>query len=385
MRLRTMLLAISWLASPGLARAQAVAPEPPDPPLAVEAPPVAPAPTPAPTEAPADTGVTLKLYGDTQFSYRNRGAVKTTFEAAHLDLFFTYDVGRVAFLSEVFLEGRETNEVAVDVERLQIAYLFSNALRVRAGRSHTAFGYYSDTYHHGNLFELTTERPLGIAFEDEGGLLPAHIVGVGADGTFEGGAAGALRYDVEIGNGRLADPSAVAVSRAGKNEKMLNVRLRWITPIDGFLIGVNGMYDVVPARADANPALARNDVVQAMVGAHAVYTEHGVHMIAEGYLLHDTLSGGSAYDTWLGFVELGYRFGAFTPYLRPEYILFPRAGDPIFQQADGPWAATRTVFDARVGVKWVALPQLALKLEVDRVAHDTAPQESVNVKAAFGF
>lgn len=81
------------------------------------------------------------MYGDTQFDVRNHAAVHDSFAAAHLDVFATADVGKLSFLGETFFESGEGNEFAVDVERVQISYLFSNSLRVRAGRTHTAFGY----------------------------------------------------------------------------------------------------------------------------------------------------------------------------------------------------------------------------------------------------
>jgi len=42
-------------------------------------------------------------------------------------------------------------------------------------------------------------------------------------------------------------------------------------------------------------------------------------------------------------------------------------------------------FDLRIGVKWLVIPQLALKLEVDRVGRDSQHMEYATVKAAFGF
>jgi hypothetical protein len=382
-----------------LAAAQDASPEaaPPStpPPVIVPAAAAAPAAPAAPTppavvadpppEPPAESAVALKVYGDTLFQFQNHGPVKTTFEAAHVDLFLTADVGKLSFLSEVFFEGRDTNEIAVDVERLQVSYLFENWLRVRAGRSHTAFGYYNDTYHHGNLFELTTQRPFGVGFEDQGGLFTAHLVGVGADGTIEAGAAGAFRYDAEIGNGRLGDPSAVAIVKAGKTEKMANLRLRWLTPIDGLIIGVNGVYDLVPEVDATATEPARRKVIEGIAGAHVVYMEHDVHLLLEGYVVHHERSGGGVFDTTGGFAELGYAFGKFTPYVRPEIIVFPKDGDPVYQQAGAFWAGASSVFDARVGVRWLAMPQLAIKLEAERLARGDGPQELITTKLAFGF
>jgi hypothetical protein len=351
---------------------------------------------PAPTfDAPSDdSSINLRIYGDTQFQVRDHAQVHNSFAAAHIDLFPTADVGKLSFLSEVFFESGDENEFSVDIERLQISYLFSNWLRVRAGRTHTAFGYYNDAYHHGNLFELTTGRPYAVNFEDDGGLIGAHLVGVGIDGTFDTSSVGSFRYDLETGNGRLSDFSAVAVDHAEKDDKLVNLRLRWM-PIDGLTLGVNGLHDVVPARpssAAIDPGRPKLD--ELIGGAHAVYMEHDFHILLEAYVIQHKPTGVSAFRTRGGFAELGYAIGEVTPYTRFELIQFPRHGDPVYQdpferptEADpaSPYVNTERLFDARLGVRWQPMPQLALKLEAGRLSMDSFHQESATVKAAFGF
>jgi hypothetical protein len=344
--------------------------------------PFAPPPTFDAT-APEEEAVNFKIYGDTQFRVQNHAAVHDSFATAHIDLFPTADVGKLSFLSEIFFEAGDSNEFSVDIERLQIAYLFSNWLRVRAGRTHTAFGYYNDTYHHGNLFELTTDRPYAVNFEDEGGLIGAHLVGVGVDGTFDT-SAGSFRYDLETGNGRLADVTAVAVDHAEKDDKLVNLRLRWL-PIDGLILGVNGLHDEFPAAAATAVDPARPKLDELIGGAHAVYMEHDLHILLETYLMVHKASGGNARKTSGGFAELGYAIGEVTPYGRLEYISFPKLGDLVFQEPSSPYVGTQHLFDARLGIRFQPLPALALKLEVQRVAFDSSNQESATVKAAFGF
>jgi len=365
--------ALEPAAAPPTAAAAAAAPAPADP-----------FGSPGDFAAPAeDAAINLKVYGDTQFEVRSHTPVHASFQAAHLDLFPTADVGRLSFLSEVFFEAGGENEFAVDVERVQISYLVANWLRIRAGRTHTAFGYYNDTYHHGNLFELTTERPYAVNFEDSGGLFVAHLVGLGADGSFDAGSAGSFRYDLEVGNGRLADTSGVAVNHAGKDDKLVNLRLRWM-PIDGLILGVNGIHDQVPARPSGQDP-ERPKVGELIGGAHAVYMEHDFHVLLESYLISHAPSGGKKTTTRGGFIELGRAFGELTPYARAEVIRFPKQGDVIYQDASSPYVGVRTLFDARLGLRWLPLPQLALKLEVGRVSYDSTHQESATVKAAFGF
>ncbi len=341
--------------------------------------PAEPAPTFEPAPAPSsEVSLSMKIYGDTGYLIRNNTdqlpsgpnvyspGAWNSFSSPHLDLFSTADWDKLSFLSEIMFEA-DNNEIAVDVERLQIAYLFSNWLRLKAGRSHTAFGYYNDTYHHGNIFELTTARPYSVQFEDGGGLIVAHNVGIGLDGTFDAEA-----------------------------EKLVNVRLRWLLPVDGLIVGLNGMRDVVPGLAAPSATQpGRANAEELVGGAHIVYNEHHAHIDIEGFVIRHNTDGQSSTNIVGGFAELGYTIGAFTPYFRPEYVRFPSQGDPVYQygedsaqgQLSGPSAfdGIRDFTDLRVGVKWLPLPQLALKLEGERLGHNSQNQEIATVKAAFGF
>jgi hypothetical protein len=333
--------------------------------------------------APEQSALGLKMYGDTQFQVRNHAPVHNTFAAPHLDLFGTADVDRLSFLTEVFFEARD-NEISTDVERLQVSYLFSNWLRLRMGRTHTALGYYNDTYHHGNLFELSTSRPFAAQFEDGGGLFVAHLVGVGADGSLDLGSAGQLHYDLEAGNGRLADTTAVAIEEAGKDAKLVNLRLRWL-PIDGLTIGANLLHDQIPVQVDAMGLTTRPKISELVGGAHVVYMDQGVHALLETYLVRHAASGGASASTYGGFLELGYAIGQFTPYLRPELIHFPKSGDLVYQADGAAYTGVRDLVDYRLGVNWLPMPQLSLKLEAQRLQHDSHHQELATFKVAFGF
>ena len=355
--------------------------------------------------------LTLKMYGDTGFAIRNHEnqdwpvatgnanvyspGVWNAFFAPRLDLFGSADVGKLSFLTEVMFEAAH-NQIVVDIERMQIAYLFANWLRIRAGRSHVAWGYYNDTYHHGNFFEVSTSRPYSVNFEDSFGVVLSHNVGIGIDGTFDLGSAGSFRYDAEVGNGRAADVTSVALEYGEKNDKMVNIRLRWM-PIDGLIVGVNGMRDVIPMLPSPGPPAPDRPTTEELVGgAHVVYTEHHFLVDVEGFALHHNPSGAPSTNIYGGFAELGYSIGAFTPYTRAEYMRFPSSGDIIYQyasdSAQGALSGNGSIYfgvqdftDLRVGIKWLAMPELALKLEGDRIARNAQDQEIATVKAAFGF
>jgi hypothetical protein len=350
------------------------------------------------------------MYGDTGFAIRNNAdqpwptstsnpdvykqKVWNSFFAPRLDIFGSADVGSLSFLTEVMFDANPNN-FGVDIERIQLNYLFFNWLRLTMGRSHMAWGYYNDSYHHGNLFELTTSRPFSVNFEDSFGLILSHNVGLGLDGTFDLGAAGSFRYDVEIGNGRPADVTGVAMQYAEAVPRNYNLRLRWM-PIDGLILGVNGMRGVVPSLAGAGGAPNRPQTEELVAGAHAVYTEHHLLVDIEGFAMRHNPDGLASTSIYGGFAELGYTLGAFTPYFRPEYIAFPSQGDIIYQFGAGDaqgllngypsiYYGIKEFVDLRIGVKWVPLPQMAVKLEGQRLARDSQNQEIATVKVAFGF
>jgi hypothetical protein len=361
------------VAAPAVAAPAAL--EPAEPPLDFAG---ADAFEPAPSSA-----LNVKMYGDTLFQARTDAPVNTTFAAAHLDLFATADVERLSFLTEVFFEGLD-NEIATDLERLQVSYLVANWLRLRMGRTHTAFGYYNEAYHHGNLFELTTARPFGVDFEDDGGLLTAHLVGAGADGAFDLPGDGQLRYDIEVGNGRLGDASAVALQEAGKNAKLVNLRLRWL-PNDGLTLGLNVLHDQFPAVADALTAPGRPKIDEWVGGVHVAYMDHHVHALLEAYAIRHAAAVGPSAATYGGFLELGYDLERFTPYFRTELIHFPEDGDLIFQADGSAYSGTKNLADFRLGVGWHLVPQLVVKLELQRLQVESSHQELATFMLAFGF
>jgi hypothetical protein len=341
-------------------------------------------------------GVDLKVYGDVDYAVRNHSEVSNTFSAAQFEFFPTADVDRGSFLAEVVAEGdTSTNEVGVEVERLQVGYLFADWLRLKAGRMHTAFGYYNDGYHHGKFFELTTGRPYLVNFEDAGGLLVAHLVGVAVDGKASLGSAGDLHYDLEVGNGRARTIEEVAVAGARKNTKMVNLRLRLLPNFaEGLVVGANVEIDEVPP----SPISTTTDVAspiphtlrEVVIGAHVVYMEHHFHLLGEfATVRHQDVVTEVTYRTYGGFAEVGYSFGDFTPYGRYELLRFDAKRDPLFEQ--GLLGGTDRVQDVRVGIKWNPTGNLALKLEgrtthVDPATTSIRPsQQTGTLQCAFGF
>jgi hypothetical protein len=330
--------------------------------------------------------VNLNVYGDVDYVVqRDPAGTTNSFASPRLELFLTATQDRLAFLAETMFEVGDNNEFSVDIERVEVAYIFADWFRVRAGRFHTAIGYYNDAYHHGRYFQTTVDRPEMVRFEDEGGLIPAHSVGLHADGRLTIGNLGSVRYDADLANGRGATPAEVTNLFDRNNGKMINFRLRLEPSIpDGLIVGANVLVDSIDAQPD--PTMPATVFVrETMLGAHLAYLENNIHLIAE-YLRVTHRYTGMTGITQAGFVEAGYVIRAFTPYVRGEVERFPVSlfTDPFFSQ--NVLAIRGSGKTGVAGLKFTASDYIALKLEGGYTKLDAGGSIRTGaVQCAFAF
>src|SRR5262249_53135937 len=134
----------------------------------------------------------------------------------------------------------------VDVERLLVRYTRSDRLRIAAGRGHAALGYWNDAYHHGALLQPTIARPQGLRFEDDGGILPVHFVGVELSGAlpFQGREP---RYAANVSNGRGKTRDEVQETADLNRNKATALKLSIVrTGAWELLIGGSFYRDLIP-------------------------------------------------------------------------------------------------------------------------------------------
>ena len=347
-------------------------------------------------EAPAAAQVSLNVFGDIDYQATKDGGNPPTavpasttnaFSAPRVELFLTATQGKLAFLTETMFEVGEANEFGVDIERIEVGYLFSDMFRFRIGRFHTAIGYYNDAYHHGRYFQTTVDRPTMVRFEDEGGLIPAHSVGVHIDGRFALGGAGFLRYDGEISNGRGVIPDEVTNLTDPNNGKMFNLRLRFEPAfLDGLIVGASGTYSFI--NTDAPAAVLREYIV----GGHVAYLENRIHVIGEYlYISHENEDIGWTGVTQSAFLELGYELGKFIPvipYLRGEWVRFPAetaTNDPFFAR-NALFIVQGSSKAGVAGVRVTLSDFLALKLEGEYVHRDIGTTiKTIATQCAYAF
>lgn len=275
---------------------------------------------------PTASAIELRGFADVSYSQdihddadpeENNG----TFVLGPLDFYIAESIGpRLDVLTEFALELG-----IIDLERLQIGYLFSDALKMYVGRFHSAIGYWNTAYHHGAFLHTPIRRPFFLQFEDEGGVLPVHSVGLLASGRLFLGA-GEVSYAALVGNGSsLIDEDGAFVldpnneSDPNKN-KAVGVRAAFAPAgFRGLTLGASFYSSRVPYVGSTPLAL---DVMQTILAADLTFLEGPWEILAEYYGVRhaDTLTAANPKTSnHLYYVQAGYEFGEkVTPYARHE-------------------------------------------------------------------
>jgi hypothetical protein len=339
---------------------------------AAAAQPAGPPPTqvsPEPPPFPSSTeGVPLRAFADVgyvQSSHANQVGRKSGFALGNLDMYLTPELSaRVKALFELNFEYDPEGNLGEDLERAQLAYTVNDALTLWAGRFHTPYGYWNTTFHHGAQLQTTVERPQFLQFEDHGGILPAHTVGLWGTGELRVGD-GRVLYDAYVGNGdRIVNGQLdfnAELDDNGNREIGFSLGYRFGAAPSGLLIGVDGLSEHVSTSTGPG---ATSLVAMRFVGGYAVYDAGNWEILAEYYRLlnRDLTDSGTLHRSWSGYVQLGYIFGGrWTPYTRYEEAQLDQT-DPYFAAQTKGRSYTR----ALVGMRYDLSPKAALKLEWDR-------------------
>src|SRR5215468_7865455 len=251
-------------------------------------------------------------------------------DIAELDFFLTPRLGaRTRALFELNFEVGSQGDLDVDLERAQIGYQVADSATVWLGRFHTPYGFYNTAFHHGQWIAISLRRPRFIEFEDHGGTMPAHTVGLWLTGSQRLGEQ-KLTYDAWVGNSQRITDGTLDPNNAGVTSGSVmfggNVGLLMSGVLDGLKVGL-----------DAFQTRIENDIEPPYFtqvrsyGAYAVYDTDRWEDIAEWHFFDNTdLTGHTGtHHSDAGFQQIGYRAGRFTPYGRYERGSFDQS-DPYF-------------------------------------------------------
>jgi hypothetical protein len=302
------------------------------------------------------------------------------FRAGEFDLFMTSQLSdKLSFLTELVFSTDPGNGFALDLERFQLTYRPSKYFEISGGRFHTDIGFYNTAFHHGTWFSTTTGRPFMYYFEDAGGVLPVHEVGITTTGLVPGSGKFNLHWTAEVGNGSSEFGSAlfgdgVESFATDRNRKDLNFAF-YSKPegIEGLQFGASYL------RGDLLPANSSLKVNQAISSIYAVFINEKWEFLNELVLLQHTINGGGrSYNSPLGYTQLAYRFGKYRPYFRFQEVNIPN-NDPVTSfkgRYEGP----------SVGLRVDVFTYAAIKLQYNRVyLRDAATQNGLELQMAFAF
>lgn len=327
-----------------------------------------------------DIGIPVHGFADVGYGKASAGAGENRangFTVGTLSFYLAPQfTDRTKALIELAFEGDAAEgTIATDLERLQFGYSFNDAATLWIGRFHTPFGYWNNAFHHGAQIQTAVLRPKFIDFEDKGGIIPAHMVGLLTNGHISAGK-GKIVYDAYIGNGsRIVDNALDSnITRDDNSNKALGLNLgyRFSGALAGLQAGGHIATQQVNSYAGSN-LLNRTRVN--MLGAYGVYETEPWEIIGELYSFRNKdLSGGSgSHRSWAGFVQGGYAFGDWLPYARLEKTSLSKDDAYFVNQASG-----RSYSRYALGVRYELNESAVLKLEGNRTHQPDIPNGDYN-------
>ncbi|MFN2399475.1 MAG: hypothetical protein ABR543_12675 [Gemmatimonadaceae bacterium] len=340
----------------------------------------------APPGDPA--GPQFALHGFTDITFRsewygdspNSPSSSSAFALGQFDLYMVSRLSEgISFLGESVFEFVNGAWI-VDVERVLLQYSWSDYLKLRIGRGHTALGYWNEAYHHGALLYPTVERPEALKFEDDGGILPVHYVGIELSGTAPFASGWALDYVANVANGRGLIQDEIQSADDIDQNKAVAVKLSLVGAWGGdrtIRIGPSVYRDRIPADP-ATPG-REGSIDGTVLGAHLVYEGRRVHLLAEAYAMrNDYRLTRERFDHSAWYTVLVARLGKVNPYVGIDGIEFDR-GDLFFPSDFDD--LTRYL----AGVRFDVLPYNAVKVEYRRDERPNGTTDAVAIQSAFTF
>jgi hypothetical protein len=204
----------------------------------------------------------------------------------------------------------EEDETEVEMERLWAGYTISDLFIVRAGRFHTALGYWNKTFHHGKHLFHTVDRPFFLAFEGEDGVVPVHIIGLELSGSANIGQT-RVKYWFEVGNGPSIENNQLEPNNFSDEDDSKQFALRvTLSPkrFQGLSVGLFGTH--VPV-----DTIFKRNFGQNIFGLDIHYASEGLEFISEYFHFDNSEATADAF-----YAQLSYALDALTPFTRYEWL-----------------------------------------------------------------
>lgn len=316
-----------------------------------------------------DSGVPLHGFADVGGAWSSGKDPVTLrgFNGGTLDLYLTPQFGaRVKGLVELAVEYGPDGVAAIDMERLQLGYTVSDAVTAWMGRFHTPMGLWNTSFHHGANLQTSIFRPRFIDFEDKGGIIPAHSVGLWGSGKTALGT-GKLTYDGYLTNAhRIVDQTLDFEAYTGESSsKMLggNIGYQFAGALSGLSMGAHAFGTTVRTY-DTNVSVLLNSSKVRMAGAYVGYDENDWEIIGEYYhFANADINGGASHSSNLSFLQVGKTLGSLTPFVRYEDASLDATDNYFRSQASG-----RSYKRTALGMRYALDPKSSFKIELSNTS-----------------
>jgi len=279
-----------------------------------------------------------------------------------VDFFYTAKFNDWRLLTEFLVSDDER-----DLERLIVGQIRGNGLQFWIGRNHSDIDQWNRLFHRETYLQTTISRPGIIEFEDEGGVLPAHITGFSMEDNFNVGTR-SLNYRFTVGLGPILEdqhlvPFDILKPTNDSNDLAITAVISDQSGGDSFKdSGVFFSHAIIPSQI-----AGINQDKQTVLGAYTNYST-GPNIVWRGsaFFVADymALTGGNTNNST-------YLYG----YLQPEYnanvswTLYGRveansgAEDDLFVQQIPSFISERVL----VGARYQMASSQAIKFEVAKL------------------
>jgi hypothetical protein len=315
-------------------------------------------------------GMQFRGFGDVDLQAGDSGQ-SNGFQLGIFNLLMTSKLSEnVGFLGELVMDVGSNGMFRVEPERALLVYRPNDYFHASLGRYHTGIGYYNNAYHHGASFlQTATGRPLLFAFDDQGGVLPIHKIGLSLTGRIPSGALG-LNYIAEVGYG----PSSHMGMDMSSSNQMMTVtddhngrafNLGFIArPLPWHPVQFG--FDVY--HADRTP-MGMPSFSENIYAGHFLYVTPSFEFLNEAAMIRHSSAMVGTFNTLGFYTQVSRKWHAWRPYVRYNYLNAPEM-EPIFMNTgrqDGPAG----------GLRYDVNESVALKLQFDHL--DRRALSAVNI------
>ncbi len=282
-------------------------------------------------------------------------------------------------LGQFSLRSTEGESTLTRIEQLQLRFARSDEFQLRLGKFHTPVGYWNETFHDIAWLRTSIFRPEMFRYEQDGGIMPVHTIGVQAAGKI-GFRPMEFGYSFTFGKGRGPKITDETKFSNLNSPHALTAQFTFSpNRFRGFKLGVNGYADTIPA--DPTTPGRNGTIGERIYGGFVAWHLLNLEILAEYDAIehHDSVTN-------LTFRSDGYywqvasQFYNWRIYERTDVINFDPF-DPYFLTIDH-----RDLIKFTVGVRWDATRWLGIKGEYSYTDRNRQPNSNaINFQAAVFF